>query len=156
MLLLLAACNSVLARRLLAGYVGSNWNPLAAVPNAASIDANLAATLASNAITVTVSTVQEQGYRPASVYNALWTRDHAYVLWHNPGLLTAAQRRQFVTYTLSRRTTGAESDPDGGTLPADWIADRIDATGVAAYKNAGVSKLPFMDGMRIRGPRPLV
>src|SRR3990167_6070891 len=87
-------------------------------PSAATIESNLAATIASNAFTVTVGgDVKEQGYRPASIYNALWTRDHAYVLWHYPELLSAAQRRQFVTYTLSRRTVGTESDPDGGTLP---------------------------------------
>lgn len=116
-------------------------------PNAATLKANLAASIAANAITVTVGTPQETGYRPASVYNALWTRDHAYVMWHNPTLLTAAQRRQFVTYTLSRRTSGVEADPDGGTLPANWIADRIDSSGTATYKNAGASKLPFMDGI---------
>lgn len=119
-------------------------------PSASTLQTNLAATLAANTITVTVGGVdKETGYRPASAYNALWTRDHAYVLWHYPGLLTAAQRREFVTYTLSRRTTGAESDPDGGTLPADFIADRIDSTGTATYKNAGASDLPFMDGIHM-------
>lgn len=118
------------------------------ITGAASIETNLAATLASNAISVTTSAVlRETGYRPASIYDALWTRDHAYVLWHYPTLLTAAQRRQFVTYTLSRRTTGVEVDPDGGTLPADWIPDRITSTGTAAYKNAGSGDLPFMDGI---------
>jgi hypothetical protein len=118
------------------------------IAGGASLDANLAATLASNLITVTTSSVtREQGYRPASIYNALWTRDHAYVIWHYPELLTASQRRAFVTYTLSRRTTGAEADPDGGTLPADFIADRIDPAGTATFKNAGASDLPFMDGI---------
>jgi hypothetical protein len=126
-----------------APYPGLGWS----ISGAASIESNLAAMMASNAITVTVGTVQEVGYRPASVYNALWTRDHSYVLWHYPELLTAAQRREFVTYTLSRRTTGSEVDPDGGFLPPDFIADRITSTGVAAYKNAGASKLPFMDGI---------
>ena len=137
---------------LLAGGGGSFTIPVASwqvsAPSAATIESNLAAMLAGNAITVTVaSVVKETGYRPASVYNALWTRDHAYVLWHRPTLLTTAQRQQFVTYTLSRRTVGSETDPDGGTLPANWIADRIDAAGVAAFKNAGASKLPFMDGI---------
>lgn len=117
-------------------------------PSAATIESNLAASIAANSFTVTVGgNTMEEGYRPASVYDALWTRDHAYVLWHYPELLTAAQRREFVTYTLSRRTDGSEADPDGGTLPADWIADRIDAAGVAAYKNAGYGNLPFMDGI---------
>lgn len=115
---------------------------------ASTLDGNLAATYSSNAISVVTGGVtRAEGYRPASIYNALWTRDHAYVLWHNPTLLTATQRRQFVTYYLSRRTTGVESDPDGGTLPADFIADRIDSSGTAAYKNAGASHLPFMDGI---------
>lgn len=118
------------------------------LPGASTIEANLAATVAGNSITVTTaSVVRELGFRPASIYNALWTRDHAYILWHHPSLMTPTQRRQFVTYTLSRRTTGVEADPDGGFLPADWIADRIDSAGVAAYKNAGTSKLPFMDGI---------
>lgn len=95
---------------------------------------------------VGVGTVVEQGYQPA-VYGALWTRDHAYILWHNPAKMTAAQRRQFVTYTLSRVTTGAETDPDGGTLPANWLPDRVYADGTAVYKNAGSSKLPYMDGI---------
>lgn len=117
------------------------------IAGAAAIDASLAALFADNEITVNVGGVQEEGYRPAAAYPALWTRDHAYVIYHNPELLTAAQRRQFVTYTLSRRTTGVESDPDGGTLPADFIADRIEADGDAVYKNAGASELPFMDGI---------
>jgi hypothetical protein len=125
--------------------LGSPWQ--ISSPSAATIESNLASMLAGNAITVTVSTPQEVGFRPASAYNALWTRDNAYVLWHYPALLTATQRRQFVTYTLSRVTTGSEADPDGGTLPAGWIADRIDSAGVAAYKNTGSGKLPFMDGI---------
>lgn len=115
---------------------------------ASTLDGDLAATYSSNLMSVVTGGItRAEGYRPASVYNALWTRDHAYVLWHNPGLLTATQRRQFVSYYLSRRTTGSESDPDGGTLPADFIADRIDSTGTATFKNAGASHLPFMDGI---------
>lgn len=117
------------------------------IPGADDIETNLAGTFTGNEITVTVGTPQETGYRPAAIYNALWTRDHAYVVWHYPELLTAAERRQFVTYTLSRRTDGSQADPDGGFLPVDWIADRIDSAGVATYKNAGASDLPFMDGI---------
>lgn len=110
--------------------------------------ASLAATFVACAITVTVGGDDKAtGFRPASIYDALWTRDHAYILWHYPELLTATERREFVTYYLSRRTTGSESDPDGGTLPADFIADRIEADGDAIYKNAGSSELPFMDGI---------
>lgn len=124
--------------------VASPWQ----VDGASALLSNLAGVFSGNAITITVSSeTQAQGYQPASAYPALWTRDHAYVLWHHPTLLSAAQRRQFVTYYLSRRTTGVESDPDGGTLPADWIADRIAADGTATYKNAGASDLPFMDGI---------
>lgn len=144
--LLALGCNSMLMRRLssFAGY----QPPLENLPNATSIDAALAATLAGNAFTVTEASVAvEEGIQPATIYEALWTRDHAYVLWHYPGLFTATQRRQFVSHRLAARTTGAESDPDGGTLPADWIADRIDGSGTRFYKNAGDSALPFMDGI---------
>lgn len=148
----LAALSAVPVSRLLLASSGgsggftppvSSWS----ITGAAAIDASFASVFAANAITVTVGTPQEVGFQPAAAYGALWTRDHAYVLWHNPTLLTAAQRRQFVTYTLSRATNGSEADPDGGTLPAHWIADRISSTGVATYKNAGASKLPFMDGI---------
>lgn len=122
---------------------GAGWT----ATGAGTLLANLAATIAANGVTITVGTPQAVGTRPASIYNALWTRDHAYALWHYPALFTASERRQFVTYYLSRRTTGAESDPDGGTLPADFIADRIDTSGTATYKNAGASDLPFMDGI---------
>jgi hypothetical protein len=109
---------------------------------------DFAGVFSGNAITITVSSeTKAQGYRPASAYDALWTRDHAYTMWHHPTLHTAAQRRQFVDYYISRRTTGVESDPDGGTLPADWIPDRIEDDGTATYKNAGYSDLPFMDGI---------
>lgn len=144
----------VLARRLLLATSGSgsfvapapsSWQILS--PDVAALDANLAAVFAANAITVDDGTPRETGFQPAPLYGALWTRDHAYVLWHYPELLTATQRREFVTYTLSRRTTGVEADPDGGTLPADWIADRIEADGTATYKNISASELPFMDGI---------
>lgn len=117
------------------------------IAGASDADTNLATIYSANLIVVNDGSPQETGYRPAAAYNALWTRDHAYVLWHNPNLLTSAERQDFVTYTLSRRTNGSESDPDGGTLPADWIADRIDTSGNATYKNAGASDLPFMDGI---------
>jgi hypothetical protein len=123
---------------------GGSW----VATGASTIRANVASTITGNAVTITVAAVpQADGTRPAAAYNALWTRDHAYALWHEPTLFTASQRRQWVTYYLSRRTTGVESDPDGGTLPPDFIADRIDTSGTATYKNAGASELPFMDGI---------
>ena len=142
----------MLGRRLLAVSRGGGAiiDPLGEweIAGASDIETNLAVVYGNNAISVTVGgTVVEEGYRPAAIYNALWTRDHSYVLWHRPTIHTAAQRRQYVAYRLSRRTTGAEADPDGGTLPADFIADRINSTGVATYKNAGASALPFMDGI---------
>ena len=101
--------------------------------------ASLATVFSENAFTVTESgVVVETGTRPAfGAYNALWTRDHAYVLWHYPKLFTAAQRRQFVTHRLAKRSTS----------PADFIADRIDATGTVTYLNPGAGALPFMDGI---------
>lgn len=122
----------------------SSWS----ITGADDIDTNLAVVYSDNALTITVGGITKaQGYRPDDIYDALWTRDHAYVLWHNPAKMTATQRRQFVSYFIERRTTGAESDPDGGTLPADFIADRIASDGTATFKNAGASELPFMDGI---------
>lgn len=137
------------ARRLLSAsrgggsVVSSVWG----VDGAASILTNLALTFSNAEFTVDDGVDIVEGYRPAAIYDALWTRDNAYCIWHHPHLFTAAQRRDFVSYYLARRTTGAEADPDGGTLPPDFIADRIGATGVATYKNAGASDLPFMDGI---------
>lgn len=112
----------------------SDWT----IAGAAALDSNLAAVFAANAFTVTESSVTvEEGFRPASFYDALWTRDNAYVIWHYPELLTAVQRRQFVTHRLATRSTS----------PADFIADRIDAAGNVTYKNPGASTLPFMDGI---------
>jgi hypothetical protein len=141
-----------LANRLLSGAGGSGafapppwtWQ----IDGADDIEASLAVVFSDNAITVTVGGVTKaQGYRPDDIYDALWTRDHAYVLWHYPEKMTATQRRQFVSYFIERRTDGSEADPDGGLLPADFIADRIADDGTATYKNAGTSDLPFMDGI---------
>lgn len=154
--LLLLRGDVMLGRRLLIHSTGTgsftppaqgNW----AISGAATLLANLSVLFTAAEFTVNAGggPVEAVGYKPATdnTYQALWTRDHAYVVWHYPELLTAAERRQFVTYYLSRRTTGAEADPDGGTFPPDWIPDRISATGTATYKNAGTSNLPFMDGI---------
>jgi hypothetical protein len=87
-------------------------------------------------------TVVETGYKPAygSAYPALWTRDHGYVVFHDPDLLTMAQLNQFVTHRLAKRSTSADGY-------ANFIADRIDAYGVVTYKNPGTSERPFMDGI---------
>lgn len=148
--------NPLLTRRLL--IHGSGSGSFAAPPvgdweisGASELLANLGVLFTACEFTVNVGggAAEAVGYKPASdgTYNALWTRDHAYVLYHHPTLKTATERRQFVTYYLSRRTTGVESDPDGGTLPADFVPDRIGSTGTAVYKNAGASELPFMDGI---------
>lgn len=93
--------------------------------------------------------VVAEGFRPAvgAVYDSLWTRDNAYCIWHDPTRFTATQRRQFVSHFLSARSTTADADPDGGTLPPDFIADRIRGNGYRDFKNAGASELPFMDGI---------
>ncbi len=150
-----ALTSAVLSRRLLASTGGSgSFTPpspwIISSPSAATIQSNLASMIAGNAITVTVGTPQEVGYRPASIYNALWTRDNAYTLWHYPALKTAAQRRQFVTYTLAQRSTASTPNPNGGFFPADFIADRIDSAGVVTFLNAGAStygNLPIFDGI---------
>ena len=87
--------------------------------------ASLVTVFSENAFTVTESGVTvEEGTRPANgVYNALWTRDHAYVLWHYPKLFTAAQRRQFVTHRLTSRSG------------SNAIADHIAADGTVGYLN---------------------
>lgn len=129
----------------------SDVTPFWRVDGAAALLEGIDGAFTENETTITVSEEAVAfGYAPSTFYaDNLWTRDHAYVVWHHPTLLTAEQRQQFVAYYLSRRTTGAESDPDGGTLPADWIADRIEADGDAVYKNAGASDLPFMDGIAL-------
>lgn len=118
-------------------------------PDAGPMDASLAAVYSTNTFTVYESGVAvEHGYQPANgSYDALWTRDHAYTLWHYPTLQSATLRRQFINHRIATRSTGAEADPDGGTLPADFIVDRIDVDGVRYWKNAGTSDLPFMDGI---------
>lgn len=119
------------------------------ISGASTADTTFASLYTQNAVTVTVGgTAKAEGYIPCnSAPGNLWTRDNAYTMWHNPGLKSATKRREWVTYWLSRRTVGTESDPDGGTLPANFIADRISSAGSAVYKNAGASKLPFMDGI---------
>lgn len=110
------------------------------ITGAAAIEANLAGTMAAAEMDVTVGgTVVEHGFQPdsAGVYGALWTRDHAYILWHYPTLMTASQRRQFVAHRIAARSV----------TPADFIADRIAADGTVTYKNPGASELPFMDGI---------
>lgn len=112
----------------------TNWT----ITGAAAIDTALAVVYTANAFTVTVaSVVEEEGFRPANgaTYNELWTRDHAYTLWHNPTTRTAAQRRKFVEYRLATRSV----------TPPNFVADRISATGTVTYKNGG--QLPFMDGI---------
>lgn len=143
--LALYGCGDMLNHRVMRTASYPFWS----IPGAAQSDLDLAGLYAAAAFTVVEGgVVKEQGLLPAgALYDALWTRDYALALWNNPGLMTAAQRRQFVTYTLSKRTTGAEADPDGGTLPANWICDRMGPDGVPVFKNAGMSKLPFMDGI---------
>lgn len=90
----------------------------------------------------------EVGTRPANgAYNELWTRDHAYVAWHQPRLFSSAQLRGFITRRLATRSTSSTPDPDGGFLPPNFICDRINNVGVVTFKNAGTSKLPFLDGI---------
>lgn len=142
----LAALGAVpLASRLLSSAGGSGSFATPSVPpidwqiaGAAATDASLASLFASLPITVTVGGVTvEEGFIPAASYPALWTRDHAYVLWHHPELMTATQRRQFVAHRIATRSSS----------PADFIADRIAADGTVTYKNPGTSALPFMDGI---------
>jgi len=124
----------------------SNWT----IEGADDVEANLAATIAGNAFSVIVGGITEAvGTRPAAFYNALWTRDHAYVLWHYPELFTAAERRQFVAYYLERRTDGTFGDPRGGPLPADFVPDYIDGDGDAVYRNALHGQYPIFDGIHM-------
>jgi len=97
------------------------------------------------------TTLGEVGFAPdaSNVYGALWTRDHAYVVWHMPWLLSTAQIADFVRVRLNNRSTAATVDPDGGTLGtsgANFVCDRITSAGAVVFKNAGASELPFMDG----------
>lgn len=99
-----------------------------------------------------MTTADESGFMPdaAGAYNALWTRDHAYVLWHMPNVVTPLEIERFVRNRIATRTTSATVDPDGGTFGAagdNFVADRIAANGTPVFKNAGMSKLPFMDGI---------
>jgi hypothetical protein len=64
-----------------------------------------------------------------------------------PRLFTTAQRQQFIQRRIDTRTDGTEDDPDNGTLPADFVCDRIHEDESIVYKNAGYSNYPFMDGI---------
>lgn len=93
-----------------------------------------------------------EGFKPAkgAIYSSLWTRDNAYAIWHDPARFTSAEIRQFVTYFLSKRSTSSVDPDDGpgyGTAFADFIPDRINATGQRAFQNPGASYRPFMDGI---------
>lgn len=99
-----------------------------------------------------MTTPGEVGFAPdaTNAYGALWTRDHAYTVWHMPNLLTADEIASFVRQRLATRSASSTADPDGGTFGAagaNFICDRISNTGVVTFKNAGASKLPFMDGI---------
>lgn len=90
--------------------------------------------------------VLETGFRPAlgTVYDALWTRDHAYAIWHDPSLMSVADVRQFVTHRLATRSTTGAATSNGY---ADFVADRITQAGNVIYRNDGMSERPFMDGI---------
>lgn len=130
---------------------GGTFTPTLTFPNAATILSDLSGLYATNAFAVTVGSEEvATGFKPANgEYNSLYTRDNAYVLWHYPEVTTAAARREFATYVLSRRTTGAEADPDGGTLEANYPPDRINADGTAFYKNSDNPNgdLPLLDSI---------
>lgn len=130
----------LMRRGLIAGSGGGFTPPTFSwvIPGASTIQSNLASMLAGNFFQVIVGGITKaEGYRPATVYNALWTRDNAYVIWHQPTLLTATQRRTFASYYIAQRSVS----------PADFIADRIDADGTVHYLNPGASFYPFMDGI---------
>ncbi len=112
----------------------SSWT----ISGAAAIDANLAVVFAGAFAQIVVSSsVVEEAFEPdyAQAYGAIWTRDHAYTIWHNPTLLTAAQRRQFISHRLATVSSS----------PANFVADRITTDGTVTYKNLGT--LPHMDGI---------
>jgi hypothetical protein len=88
------------------------------------------------------------GYIVSALLEAVWTRDHAYVLWHLVNSFPKSQRQEFIEHRITSRTDGTEDDPDNGTLPADFVADRIEDDGTRVYKNAGTSNYPFMDGIQ--------
>jgi PKD repeat protein len=88
--------------------------------------------------------IVETGYKPAigSSYNLLWTRDHAYTIWHDPSLLTPELHREFIVHRLARRSTAAT-----GNGYANFIADRIASNGAVTYRNPEQSNIPFYDGI---------
>lgn len=122
--------------------------PMREVPGAASASIKLAPVYR----TAWMTTPWETGFAPdaSGNYTELWTRDHAYVLWHMPHLVAVEEIAAFARNRIAMRSTSGMSDPDGGTLGAagaNFVADKIGNTGVATYKYAGRSKLPFMDGI---------
>lgn len=112
------------------------------IEGASALATSLEALYPNVAFTITVdSQVVAEGYRPAHVQYTghMYTRDHAYTLWHYPESMTAEQRRTFATYYLSRRTTAGE-------FPADFVPERIDPVGTVFYKTAN-GTLPTFDGI---------
>lgn len=108
------------------------------ITGAAALETGLAAVFAAAASSVVVAGVtQEEAFEPDAGhgYDAIWTRDHCYAIWHNPTLYSSAQIQQFVTHRLATRSVS----------PPDFIADRISTSGSVTYKNGG--QLPFMDGI---------
>lgn len=92
--------------------------------------------------------VVETGTKPGTAYPAIWTRDHAYVVWHDPAFTSSTNVRQFVTHRLTKRSTGTDFSPAGyGTTVPNFIADRIESDGTVKFQNPGASALPFMDGI---------
>lgn len=132
-----AGCDPMtLARRLSRGCTGQP-NPSWSIPGAAASDSALSVVYSGNAFSVVVGGVTvEQGWRPASAYNNLWTRDNAYTLWHNPGLQSATLRRQFVTQTLAYRSV------------ANFLPDHVSSGGSVSYNGGGQpSYYPILDGI---------
>lgn len=99
-----------------------------------------------------MTTPWETGFAPdaSGNYTELWTRDHAYVVWHMPHLVSPDQIAAFVRTRVAMRSTAGMADPDGGTLGADganFVCDKISNTGTPTFKYQGRSHLPFMDGI---------
>lgn len=95
------------------------------IAGAAAMDTSLAALYSALALSIVVGgSTAEQGWEPATVYPGIWTRDEAYILWHNPGLQSATLRRQFITHRLS-------------TASSNRVCDWIGPTGTITYNTAG-------------------
>lgn len=119
-------------------------------PNEAAQQTHFDALFAANKVEVYEgATLVETGWKPAigSSYNALWTRDHAYTVWHAPDRVDWTQLRQWVNHRIAKRSTGAETGGHGSNGYADFIPDRIDLDGTAKFKNPSSSERPFMDGI---------